>query len=160
MGWQDRDWAKFDDEELRELYGVTPQPADPARAWIWSLVVVAVLAVGGFAYTQRPSNAVSPVGHELVALVGARGTDARASPFGPGGTDTVCTEEAYAQATGQWACLSWELNLRHLAVVTPPAYVGACTHLVADQTAERWTCLGAGVVPPDQLPVPAGDGST
>jgi hypothetical protein len=40
MGWQDRDWAKFDDEELRELYGVTPQPADPARAWIWSLVVV------------------------------------------------------------------------------------------------------------------------
>ena len=160
MGWQDRDWAKFDDGELNELYGVAPRQANPARRWVWSLVALAVVAIGGFAYTQRQSDTALSAGPEQIAIVGAQGTDSHATPMAPGATDTVCTEEAYDQATREWMCLNWEVNLRHLPVVVPPEYIGACTHLLADQTAERWTCLGAGAVPPQELPAPTGVGST
>lgn len=157
MGWQDRDWAKFDDDELQELYGVAPRRTTSARRWIWSVVAVAVLAIGGFAYTQRQSTAA--FGDAPTALVGARGTDTRIPASYPGGTDTVCTEEGYDQTQGQWTCLSWQLNVRHLPVVVPADYVGSCTHLLADQTSERWTCLGAGFVPQQQQPAATTGGS-
>jgi len=163
MGWEDRDWAKFDADELRRLYGVVPvqnaAPSPPARTKsvrfrVWTVVLLLVLAVGGFAYTQLPRTAAPPsaAGAEPVALFGIRGTDPTVAALSPGGVGTVCTEEAFAPTAQGWSCLVWEVNTQHLPVIAPPQYQGPCSHLVADKEQARWTCLGTQLLSPDELP--------
>jgi len=144
MGWQDRDWARLDEGELHQLYGVVPAKTGGVRVGVWAAVVLLVLAVGGFAYTQMPARDVqsSPPAQEQTVLYGVRGTDASVDALAPGGTRTVCTEEAFVAAAQRWSCLAWAVNTNDLPVVLPQQYQGQCTHLVAAVDQARWTCLG------------------
>ncbi|HEV7134964.1 MAG TPA: hypothetical protein VGN27_14650 [Gaiellaceae bacterium] len=180
MGWRDRDWAKFDEDELRRLYGVVRVPkANPGcppaqgpdllgtvrlpsgatRSRIWGGLAVLVLAFGVFAYQHRGTATPPVVALGPPVLYGIRGTDARVDPLVPGGTRTVCTEEGFATGRG-WACISWALNVHDVPVVAPPPYQGACTHLIVDTAQPRWTCLGAYPYSPDELPPSAAPASS
>ena len=175
MGWQDRDWAKFNEDELRRLYGVTRAgggasdcpPAGPpdllrpvamprgaTRARVWGVIAVLVLVFGVFAYRHRETAAPPVAAPGEPVLYGIRGTDTQVDPMLPGGTRTVCTEEGFATGRG-WACISWAVNDRDVPVVAPPQYQGQCTHLLADTTRARWLCLGTYPYAPGQLPPPA-----
>jgi hypothetical protein len=154
VGWENRDWAKRDDNELANLYGVAPRRTRRLRVGVWSTIAVLLLAVGSFAYTQRTTTVSFVRTPQPDLLFGLRGTNQGIPSDDPGGTGTACNEEEYTAATGQWTCLSWAVNIRNLPIVQPPAYVGPCTHLFADQEHARWICLGGAPLPPEQLPPP------
>jgi hypothetical protein len=155
VGWRERDWARFTDEERRALYGggstgYLPPVAPPTarlsdgnrlRAVVWSLVVVATLGTGGFAYSHRQVQAPGHAPAPPRVIYGDRGTDTTVDPQAPGGTGTACTDESFDTAHGGWVCNSWELNVGALPVVRPQTFAGACTHVVADETSGRWTCV-------------------
>jgi hypothetical protein len=157
VGWRDRDWAKFNDDEWEAIYGFRrgprPRPAahdgpaapprgDRVRRSIWGGVAVAVLAVFGFAFATRP-----PVAHTHIGIAPAPST-----LYGiPGsGTENVCTEMVAAVGSTQWHCLAWTINLQHLPVVEPYRYPGACVHAIVDQTRGAWTCLNGGAPMPSE----------
>jgi hypothetical protein len=154
VGWQNRDWAKHDDDELAKLYGVVPHSTRTVRIRIWSTVTVLTFAVGGFAYTQLPTTEPFVAAGQTDLLFGLRGTNQRVPSDYPGGTGTACNEEEYTAETGQWSCMSWAVNVRNLPIVQPPAYVGPCTHLLADQEHARWICLGGAPLPQQPPPPP------
>ncbi len=87
-------------------------------------------------------------------LIGMRGTNQSVPADYPGGPGTVCSEESFDGTTRRWLCLVWQINIRHLPVLQPPAYAGACTHLLADQQQARWICLGTDPVPQELPPPP------
>jgi hypothetical protein len=124
------------------------------RVRVWSTVAVLTIAFGGFAYAHRETAAPSLAAPQPNMLFGQRGTDQRIPSDYPGGTGTACNEEQYSAGTGVWTCVSWAVNIRNLPIVEPPAYVGPCTHLLADQEHARWICLGGAPLPPQQLPPP------
>jgi hypothetical protein len=168
MGWEDRDWAKLNDEELRDLYGMSPgQARSPtrgrfsgrtttsARQRFWIGVGLGVLTLGLFLWSHRQTAAPLVPGAAPAlptVLFGIRGTDASVPSQTPEGTDAVCTEEAFGASTQQWYCLTWALNVRHLPVVQPAQYQGPCTHLVAATDQARWNCVGNEPFSPGQLP--------
>jgi hypothetical protein len=78
-------------------------------------------------------------------LIGMRGTNGRG---------TVCSEESFDGTTRRWLCLVRQINIRHLPVLQPPAYAGACTHLLADQQQARWVCVRTDPVPAELPPPP------
>jgi len=148
MGWQDRDWAKLTDSEREAIYGFrlrpAQQPADRTRWVVWTAVALLTVAVFGLALAVR-HGATSFAGPQASVIRGIQGS--------AGSEAGVCTEQAVDRRSGQWGCVAWLLNERHLPVLAPRAYQGPCAHLLADQTTGAWTCLSgvpppAGTVPP------------
>jgi hypothetical protein len=150
VGWRDRDWAKFSDDEWQAIYGFrrkapreTPRDDVPIlvsgrrnrlRRYVWgglALLAIVVLA-GGFALRASDGRTAQRLASPPV-LYGLRGS---------GGTNTVCTEMAVAQGSTSWRCLAWTVNVNHAAIVEPRPYTGPCTHAVVDQARGAWTCLG------------------
>jgi hypothetical protein len=159
MGWQDRDWAKLDEGELEQLYGVVPANRSTTRNRVWWGLGVLVVAVGGFAYTQRSTPGIYAAPAQPLVLYGIRGREPTVGELAAGGTRTVCTEEAFDAAAQVWTCLVWTVNTRNLPVVEPAQYEGPCTHLLAATDQARWTCLGVEPLPPAELPPPSGSSS-
>ena len=160
MGWRDRDWAKLDEGELERLYGVVPANSSAKRMRVWCGLAVLVLAVGGFAYSQRSTPGMYAAPAQPLVLYGIRGREPTVDELSPGGTRTVCTEEAFDTAAKGWTCLVWTLNTRNLPVVEPAPYEGPCTHLLAATDQARWTCLGVAPLPPEELPPPPSGSSS
>jgi hypothetical protein len=154
MGWQDRDWAKLDDRELEQLYGIVPANSSATRVSVWCALAVLGLAVGAFAYTQRSTPGMYAAPAQPLVLYGIRGSQPTVDELSPGGMRTVCTEEAFVAAAHRWSCLVWTLNTRNLPVVEPAPYEGPCSHLLAATDQPRWTCLGVAPLTPDELPPP------
>jgi hypothetical protein len=139
MGWQDRDWAKLRDDELDQLYGMRRPPEGgrtiSPRKIVWGALVVLVLAVGGFAFTQLP-HAPAPVYGKLPGEPDViYGNPAQLS-----GELGVCTEYVVDRA-GAWQCTVIDLNTRHLRVARAQTFEGTCAHLIADQPTGRWLCV-------------------
>lgn len=156
MGWRERDWARFDDAERRAFYGAPARsggfPSSQAvRALLLALLVSllggTLLAIGHLQLLRRPVGPAAPK-----VIYGIQGT-VHALNFVPDSTGTACTEEVF---TGRaWQCTSWTINYRHVPVVVPRPYNGACTHEIADQELGAWTCVDA--TPP---PAPAARSET
>ena len=155
MGWQDRDWAKLRNDELEQLYGVRKPPESgrtiSPRRIIWGAVLVLVLAVAGFAYTQMPHPA-APVYGELPAQPDV----IYGNPAQQAGELGVCTEYV-TDASGAWQCTVIDLNTRHLRVARAQTFDGPCAHLTADQPTGRWLCVSDR--PAEAPPAPAGQSS-
>jgi hypothetical protein len=135
MGWRERDWAKFRDDELEALYSFrrpTSARTINTRRVVWTAVAALSTAVFGFGWTQRG------VPHASVALAPAVlfGIPAQRDVFGDG----VCTELLFV-GTG-WRCQVVEANLDHVPVLRATPYDGPCSHLRVD--GKRWICLQAG----------------
>lgn len=154
MGWQDRDWAKFDDDELKAIYGGgrrkspdRPGGPEPGRrisgVIIGSVVVLVAVLAGAYALGRPAASSPSLVegptfiyGHAIVFS----------------GEPAVCTEIAYNTTVRGWVCLVVDGNSRHLPVIEPGAYDGPCADAVADQVEGRWVCHGNTPQPPSELP--------
>lgn len=171
MGWRDRDWAKFSDDEWRELYGVDrgwggegsgSHSIDWARVTGWTVVGFAALALlvvtvdlrrGPSASTPAPPASAAP---RLAVLYGIRGSGA--NDLAPGGRRTACTEMAWHTSAAAWTCLSWNVNSDGVPVVEPRPFGGPCAHAVVDQQRGAWSCVSATPEPADRLPWPAWPG--
>jgi hypothetical protein len=154
MGWQDRDWAKFNDDELRALYGggrgrpsAEGGGGEPARrvsvVIVGSVMVLVAVVAGAYALDRRATSSPALVegptviyGHAIVF----------------GGEPAVCTAIAYNTAVRGWVCLAVNGNSRHLPVIEPKAYDGPCADAVADQVEARWVCHGNTPRPAADLP--------
>jgi hypothetical protein len=164
VGWRDRDWAKFTDDEWSALYGVRRRDRAPeggdvvlpgydrVRLAVWCAVAASVLGVAILAYSGRPSgaNGGSSARADPVVLYGV--ADSARQGVGPGGLRMVCTEEALEPAAGGWTCLAETDNVNNVPVIAPHPYDGQCKHVVADQSRGVWLCLNAEaprrIVPP------------
>jgi hypothetical protein len=155
MGWQDRDWAKFNEDELKAIYGGGGRRQPPAEgggpepgrrvsgAIIGGVVVLVAALTGAYALgrpaTSSPSLVAGPTfiyGHAIVFA----------------SEPAVCTEIAYNTAVRGWVCLIVDGNSRHLSVIEPKAYDGPCADAVADQVEGRWVCHGNTPRPASELP--------
>ncbi|MGH2934038.1 MAG: hypothetical protein ACRDL2_05915 [Gaiellaceae bacterium] len=145
MGWQDRDWAKLNEDELQQLYRIpVRRGVSPLVSAIAGIAMACTLAFA--AYTQRPSRPHIPSTPAI--LYGERAT------FGDGeggGDPMACTDELIVNDS--WHCREWSVDTTNAPIVEPKAYVGQCTHVRADQELGRWVCLGE--TPP--APTPSGD---
>jgi hypothetical protein len=134
MGWQDRDWAKLDDEELNTLYGARRVAAFPTRRVVWAVVAV-VVAFGAFAVTHREHP---PIGSP--SLVAPTAAVIYGTPETFVGQPAACTDYQLG-ATGQWQCFVVQQTTGAQRVARAAPYDGPCAHLSADQTTGRWVCL-------------------
>jgi hypothetical protein len=150
MGWRDRDWARLNDDEWRDIYGITPDDragvGAPARGVhrrvaVWAMVgvlVAATLIFAGLASPSGGSGADEPTPAVIYGLTGSQAGNVPAI----GGHPSVCTEVGIA-SSGAWTCLGWTNNLHDVPVVEPHEYGGACGIVQADQTRGQWICLRA-----------------
>lgn len=145
MGWQDRDWAKLDADELDALYGARPRSGTIRAGAAPAILVSALLAVGvGYLQLGR-GGAPAP------AVAAPQPSVLYGQPTAFAGEATACTELKLS-TTGRWACVAVAVNERHLPVVAPPQYQGPCSHLSVDEPTGRWRCLGNVPTPDAQLP--------
>jgi hypothetical protein len=132
VGWQQRDWAKFEDGELQELYGVVHRVA-PRRGAFWAVIVSLLLTVLGVGWVLRPQpEAVRGAGITPSALYGT--IIPEGSTLGPAG---VCQELELTD--GAWRCDTVAVNLANVPVLRATPYNGPCTHLRG--VGGRWACL-------------------
>ncbi|HET7566839.1 MAG TPA: hypothetical protein VFJ91_02535 [Gaiellaceae bacterium] len=128
MGWQDRDWARLDDEERRRLYGAGPQRApllernvDVGRL----LLVLAAVAAAGFlawhpfrAHEARVTvRAGSPFPAVVLDTVAATGGT---KPW-PGGIVRFANEAADQEWAVQQAAAAWNRSGARVQLVESPA---------------------------------------
>lgn len=145
MGWQDRDWAKFDDREFDAIYGSRPSLPSPlprstpsvVRRGAWPAIVLSLLAaltVGRLHLFHLPA-----AGGTMRTLYG--------QPLSDG---SVCTHLKLYPGS-EWKCVSAlappQGTSAAVRVVVPPKYEGACTEVVADQSTGRWLCVGTASEP-------------
>jgi hypothetical protein len=135
MGWQDRDWAKFTEDELNAIYGASVQRTisrdrHVMRIVVWSL---AGLAASGALFATRHTSRPAPFPRPAVFYgVAARDDSGWGHPI-------ACTEEELVGDA--WRCDAWSIDTTNAPIVGPTPYVGTCTHARVDQELGRWVCL-------------------
>lgn len=120
---------------------------DPVRIAIWGVTSMLALCVLFLALAAWNSNAaasqntiVSGAIYPLRTVFGDRGTNT-ASPYGPGGSETACTQETVDAQSGSWVCVQWSADTTGLPISAATAYTGGpCTEQTVDQSAGRWVC--------------------
>ncbi len=144
MGWQDRDWAKLDERELAELYGVGRPRRIRLREGVATAIVLSAFAtlVLGRVHLLAPlrATAFDPAYPQRI-IYGIRGTNT-ADPYGPGGANTACTAASFDPSRG-WQCQYWAIDTVHLPIVAPASYNGTCADAKVDQSSGSWLCVSA-----------------
>jgi hypothetical protein len=118
--------------------------------YAWGCFLLVFVAAGVGLAKRGAGVAAVPQVPQPNVLFGIPGSGTEAEY--PGGADTACTEVVLSRTTGDWRCLSWSVNVRHLAIVRPRRYRGACAHAIVDELRGAWKCLGRNPVPDDELP--------
>lgn len=140
MGWREREWAKFTDDERRAVFGsgsstylppsmplTRAEHGNRVRAVVWSAVAVAAAGVGGFGYSQRHP---APAGAPLPAIV-----------YGTAISSTLaCDNEVKDAQSQQWQCIDFVPIAGSTEVRTPQPAPSGCVHVIADQARGLWTC--------------------
>lgn len=124
---------------------------DPIRIAIWGVTSMLALCVVFLALAAWNSNAsanqntvVSGAIYPLHAVFGDRGTNT-AAPYGPGGSETACTNETVDAQTGAWTCTQWSADTIGLPITAAAPFTGGqCTQQTVDQSAGRWVCTQTG----------------
>lgn len=139
MGWQDRDYARLNDDELDELYRVRRGGTSERRV-VWPLLAVAATAVLGFGYHERGVVTGGVAGAVNDAPPVLFGTLVKTGPL----SGNVCTELEYLSVSRSWRCDVYLVNATHAPVYPATPYNGECAHLKVQ--GRDWVCLSA--VPP------------
>jgi hypothetical protein len=149
VGWQDRDWAKWTDEERARMVGgsvsttTTCPEANPRRrvertALAIAISVVASLGVSHFHVLRLGGPPASPAQPAPPpAIVYGTGL-----AHAPGGQEMTCTAME-SNAQGLQSCTTWQyLQTGQQAVQAATLSAGGplCTAVVADQATGRWKC--------------------
>ena len=158
MGWQDRDWAKWTDEERERFLGDVRAPVQIRGGWTHAgharlhlrspRIEVTLLAV-------LASLAVSLVGWQLdlfrlpIATHPAGVAPAAPVVYGTGlahsGTSQLTCTAVTTDARDVESCTDWTILLPgQRAVEAMPLPVGTtCRAVVADQRSGHWVCSAA-----------------
>ena len=155
MGWQDRDWAKLNEQELAQIYGGRGRRTPRVREGAATAIVVSALAtlVLGRAHLlpfAARGSSYDPVYPQHI-IYGIRGT-AAGKPNDPGGTNTACTTASLA-ANQAWQCQAWAVDVARYPIVAPGSYDGTCPEAKVDQASGRWLCISP--APTGQEPTPS-----
>ena len=162
MGWQDGDWATLSESETVTICGDGDDSLEPVdwsggsfgppkrrrfdllRILIWSLTAVIAVILLGTAKAgwgrSNPSGQANQVAYPLGVVFGNRGTNTT-TPYGPGGSESICTDEAYDSSSGDWQCKTWNIDSVGLPISTAVPYDGQCAEMQADQSTGKWTCV-------------------
>jgi hypothetical protein len=63
VGWQDRDWARLNDDELEELYRISPGNRTlSARRVVWTALAIGVVAVAALSPRRSGCACAAPRG--------------------------------------------------------------------------------------------------
>lgn len=156
MGWQERDWAKWTDEERARFLGARRvdarswEPGQPSprsgvgiRSLVWGAVAIAVAVVAAGAFVGRGTLAPGDAPLVPVAVYGDLVSADSAALGGRG----ICTREV-AGATG-WVCTEYSLLAPSQTPAQARPYVGQCVERKADQQTAQWVCVRgpAGLAP-------------
>jgi len=135
VGWQDRDWAKWtEDERSRFLGGHAAVAPGAFLAVVVSLVVLVVARPQAVAVLHFGRSPAAPS-----SVVYGTGT----AYAGTGGTEVTCVGLWVTPETGSH-CSSWVTLLpgqRAVAAAAMPP-TGTCAIIQADQSSGRWICRG------------------
>jgi len=149
VGWQDRDWAKWTDEERARFVGAglpttgnSPQ-RDPRRRVELTALAIAVSVVASFGIAHfhllrlasPPAAPVQPAPPPPVVY----GTGLA---HAPGGQEMTCTA-LESDAQGVQSCTIWQFlqaGQRAQQAAALPAGGPLCTDVVADQATGSWKC--------------------
>ena len=148
MGWQEREWAKWTDEERDRFLGATSAPA-PLRRGVRSrrneltllAMLVSVVATLGCWQLHLFSFPVSaPHGAAAPAAAVVYGTGLSHN----GSFDMTCTA-MLSDASGGESCTVWTiLRPGQQAVQALQLPVGStCPAVIADQHTGHWACMNA-----------------
>lgn len=175
VGWQDSDWALPGESETVTICGEEDdalEPVDwtalgtsygppkrrrfdPVRVLAWGLtLLVAVVVIGiakvdwGRSGPQAPS---AQAAYPLQIVFGDQGTNA-AAPYGPNGSESVCTDEV-SDGSGGWKCTTWSPDSTGLPISQAVPYDGPCGEIRVDQASGKWTCVSGGSQPAAATPV-------
>ena len=148
MGWQDRDWAKWTDEERERIVGARVPSRPCAQGGSRRRVELTALAVA--------VSAVASLGiahFHALRLGGPPAVPVRPAPPPPvvygtglaplqGSQEMTCTSME-SDAAGVQSCTAWQYLLagqRAVQAAPLPAGGPLCTAVVADQATGRWKC--------------------
>ena len=125
MGWQDRDWARWTEDERRRFVGGGAATVVPGAFVAVVVSLVAAVMLGRPAHAPRP--APPPVYGTGVVVQ-------------QGGMRTTCTKEVRGSAG--WICDSWAvLEPNQNAWPATPLPSGTiCSTVVANQATRGWVC--------------------
>jgi hypothetical protein len=113
MGWDDRDWSAWSDDERREFYGshgVSGRSAEAAptvRVIVWGITATLVFLFVIWVAYAREAAPYEATPHPAVPNVIYGEPRARLR----GGSEMVCVEKTVDQRTGAWACTRWALKI-------------------------------------------------
>lgn len=155
MGWQDRDWAKWTDEERARFYGsgrrtskrATLAPTttrDRSISGVFLAVVVSLALSLVAAYFHFHVNVGAADSRSVATPLLARhpflyGTQSRRT----GGSQKVTCTAMVAAPPGPWSCIEWSIVMpgqspreaRRLATDTP------CVYAKVVQEERSWVCV-------------------
>ena len=128
MGWQDRDWAKWTDEERVRYVGGGGSGAGVIPGALLA-IIVSLVATVVLTHPFRSAHPTPPpvYGSGVVEqLMGNR---------------TTCTKMELV--SGRWTCEVWSFLLpgQQALPAAPPSDGNLCTIVVVDQPSRRWVCV-------------------
>ena len=148
VGWQEREWAKWTDEERARMVGgsvstVACPGAPPRRRVRVSALAIAVSLIASFGIGSvsllRPAGPpTAPVEQPPVSPI-VYGTGLA---HDPGGQEMTCTAME-SDAQGVQSCTTWQYlqpGQRAVQATKLPPGGPFCTAVVADQTTGGWKC--------------------
>jgi hypothetical protein len=149
VGWQDREWAKWTDEERARMVGGHVSTAascpqtDPHRRVELTALAVAVSVVASFAVAQfHVLRLGGPPAAPLQPAPPPAAVYGTGLAHAPGGEEMTCIAME-SNALGVQSCTRWQylqpgqeaVRAARLPPGGPP-----CTAVVADQTTGGWKC--------------------
>ena len=142
MGWQDRDWAKWNEDERSRFFGGGGSPRSSGHGFaaggIAAVVLSLVLAVVGesqglnLLHLKRAHRVAVPIAPLYGTGLVVKGMD---------GNDITCTALSF-DSLGASHCTGWTYLLpgeRALPATGMPAR-GTCAAVEADQISGSWVC--------------------
>jgi hypothetical protein len=145
VGWRDRDWARFTDDERQLVFGVPGGHAlDWLRLSVWSVTGLLALAVAGYASGSLRHRPVTPLPAANVVYAGPTIDRGR----------LACTAESRNDTLRMWVCTEWTIveDGQTTAKAADPG--GPCGVRHVDQETHRWVCDSTRSPDPESLPRP------
>jgi hypothetical protein len=145
VGWRDRDWARFSDEERQLVFGApSVQAFDWLRVCVWSVTGLLALVVAGYSSRALRHTTVAAPSPEHVVYAGPTLDQGR----------LACTAESANATLGMWVCTEWTIVETGQTTAKAVDPGGQCGVRHVDQATHRWVCDSETPPDPQSLPRP------